>query len=383
MGGRAWPGRAMAMALAGLAVTAAVAGLAARGAVPATVDWMGVGGSVGEPHYGALDQINRGTIKDLGLAPLLEGRWADALRPLPGEKFNNREAIWHRCGGQRYGGIGYLGDNLLSAFADDKASYADGRMPDTGWIAYVGDGRSGDQQLVNGNLFMAEHQASKQALRYWHKPFELPFSFETWVVVVQRRKRWGQGEDGAWRREFVWVLAPVPSPDRLSWPADVIEALEDDDGLLHDETADYQPSDIDPSVPGTTAESEEDAYRRLTRAAEKRAELCASAKKPSKVDRYLRSQSARAAVIRRSKGNCESPECSGHPSERTTAGAPILEVDHVKDLAKGGLDVPGNMIALCPNCHALKTRGAHRERLRRILAQTAEQLHKSATEPKS
>ena len=38
-------------------------------------------------------------------------------------------------------------------------------------------------------------------------------------------------------------------------------------------------------------------------------------------------------------------------------GDPVLEVDHIHDLALGGPDDPAQMIALCPNCHAVKTRG--------------------------
>jgi hypothetical protein len=34
----------------------------------------------------------------------------------------------------------------------------------------------------------------------------------------------------------------------------------------------------------------------------------------------------------------------------------MLEVDHIHDLALGGDDSPAQMIALCPNCHQVKTR---------------------------
>ena len=323
-------------------------------------------------HHAADDLI-----ADLGLSTLLERRWADALRPLLGEQFKNRDAIWHTYGGQKMGGIGYLNDGILSAFADDKGPYADGRLPDAGWIGYVGDGLKGDQKLDAGNLFMADYQAAGRPLRYWHKPFEMDFVFETWTVIVQRRKQWGKGDDGAMRREFVWVLAPVPSPDPSSWPADVTEALEADTGELYDETLDYGPGDVDPAAATTGEESDEDAYRRLNEAAEKRAAERAARKKQSRVDRFMRHSGARAAVIRRSGGNCESPECAGHPKELTSKGEPILQVDHIHDLAKGGDDLPKNMIALCPNCHALKTLGVDRERLRRVLRRTAQQHHEA------
>ncbi|WP_457492762.1 HNH endonuclease [Streptomyces sp. P5_D11] len=313
-------------------------------------------------------------LEDFGLHNLLAGRWADALRPLLGESFKDRDAIWRAYGGQKMAGIGCLADGILSVFSDDKGPYGDGRIPDMNWIAYAGDGLSGDQKITDGNELMAEHQSAGRPLRYWHKPFQRQCSFETWAVIVQCRLRWGIGADDRPRREFLWVLAPVPSPERETWPLDVLAALEADTGELHDDTGDYRPGDVDPKA-RDTAESDKDAYRRLAQKAEANAKQRGRLKKPTLADRFVRDPSARAAVITRSKGDCESPECAGHPDERTTGGLPILQVDHVRDLTKGGPDVPWNMIALCPNCHALKTYGVNREKLRRLLAATAKRLH--------
>jgi hypothetical protein len=82
-------------------------------------------------------------------------------------------------------------------------------------------------------------------------------------------------------------------------------------------------------------------------------------------------------VIQRSGGFCENPECE-HPlfQHFTPNGKPILEVDHVEDLALGGPDHPANMIALCPNCHAIKTLSADSERWRSIFRKTAAELHR-------
>jgi len=91
----------------------------------------------------------------------------------------------------------------------------------------------------------------------------------------------------------------------------------------------------------------------------------------------LRLQSARRAVLLRSEGHCESPGCTGEPQDITDAGHAILEVDHIQDLAKGGPDHPEQMIALCPNCHAIKTRGRTRERLRQELFAVARQRHQT------
>jgi 5-methylcytosine-specific restriction enzyme A len=89
----------------------------------------------------------------------------------------------------------------------------------------------------------------------------------------------------------------------------------------------------------------------------------------------IRSDDARRAVLLRSEGHCENPDCTGDIQDVTDRGAPILEVDHIRDLAAGGGDDPAQMIALCPNCHSIKTRGSTREQLRAVLFSTAESRH--------
>ncbi|MGW3667157.1 HNH endonuclease signature motif containing protein [Streptomyces sp. NPDC005141] len=53
----------------------------------------------------------------------------------------------------------------------------------------------------------------------------------------------------------------------------------------------------------------------------------------------------------------------------------LLEVDHIDDHAKGGADLPKAMIALCPNCHALKTRGTVTDEFRALVRATALARH--------
>ncbi|MFF9982392.1 HNH endonuclease signature motif containing protein [Streptomyces erythrochromogenes] len=62
----------------------------------------------------------------------------------------------------------------------------------------------------------------------------------------------------------------------------------------------------------------------------------------------------------RAEDRCENPRCGGAPADITDAGDALLEVDHVDELAAGGADNASQMIALCPNCHAIKTRGGTR-----------------------
>ncbi|QKW39951.1 HNH endonuclease [Actinomadura sp. NAK00032] len=89
----------------------------------------------------------------------------------------------------------------------------------------------------------------------------------------------------------------------------------------------------------------------------------------------VRSAAAVEAVLIRSAGRCENPLCTGEPNDVTTNGDPILEVDHVQDRAQWGRDHPIQMIALCPNCHAIKTRGRTGEQLRHLLLKEARARH--------
>lgn len=315
-----------------------------------------------------------GLLESVGLGELLgdNHQITASMRPAVGERFKDRPAVYASYGGQKYSGIGPLADGYLCIFSDDKSKgpYADGRIPDTDWIAYVGQGLSGDQSLSGGNKMLEEYQREQRAVRFWHKPIRGEFTFETWAVVVQRRRRWGIGKDRKERREYLWILAPVESPLRDTWPRDIIDALAEDTGETHDDTAGLSLTDVDPS----TSTDVRTRYKKLAEAARRNANERRGNSKLSTISRYERSALARRAVLLRSEGNCENPGCLGHPDEPTDAGDPILEVDHVNDIAKGGWDTTDAMIALCSNCHALKTRGRNRKQLRKILLKQASEL---------
>ncbi|WP_086025987.1 HNH endonuclease signature motif containing protein [Streptomyces viridochromogenes] len=93
----------------------------------------------------------------------------------------------------------------------------------------------------------------------------------------------------------------------------------------------------------------------------------------------VRNPLVRKAVLRRSKGRCENPRCRNpEPVGYTDKGDPILEIDHVIEHAKGGRDHGSNTIALCPNCHALKTRGRDRHEFGAFLQGVAQRAHRAA-----
>lgn len=89
----------------------------------------------------------------------------------------------------------------------------------------------------------------------------------------------------------------------------------------------------------------------------------------------VRSRDAARAVLLPSGGHCENPLCTGEPDDVTHAGDPILEVDHIEGRADWGRDHPIQMIALCPNCHAIKTRGRTAPELSEILLAEAYSRH--------
>ncbi|MFB6888316.1 HNH endonuclease [Kitasatospora sp. NPDC056327] len=117
-------------------------------------------------------------------------------------------------------------------------------------------------------------------------------------------------------------------------------------------------------------------YRKLVSAVERNETGARGERRPASA-RPVRLPQAREAVLLRCEGRCENPACAGQPDDVTDAGRPLLEVDHIHEIAHGGRDHPELMAALCPNCHAVKTRGRGREALRAVLAEVAGRRHRA------
>lgn len=79
---------------------------------------------------------------------------------------------------------------------------------------------------------------------------------------------------------------------------------------------------------------------------------------------YGRSPEVSAWVKAQAKGKCE---LCGKRSFKTVTEQWYLEIHHVKPLAEGGSDVPGNTVALCPNCHRRAHYGEDKEPIRKQL----------------
>jgi 5-methylcytosine-specific restriction protein A len=92
-------------------------------------------------------------------------------------------------------------------------------------------------------------------------------------------------------------------------------------------------------------------------------------------EQRVRFEQSVRAVLLRSDGRCENPRCTGQPQDIHDDGRPILEVDHLDGHAEGGRDHPIKMVALCPNCHMIRTYGRTREALRTLLLTEIQARH--------
>ncbi|RMI13556.1 HNH endonuclease [Cellulomonas triticagri] len=264
---------------------------------------------------------------------------AEVRPPVVGEEHPSRTDVYDFYGGDKVGGVVTLpGDSTVNVFSDADGPYEDDPPTITEPFGYRGQGLEGPQKLSQrGNALLESARVAQEAVRFWHRPSGGSFTFRTWCVVLGRT--WVHDQQ---RAQLQWMLQAVPGPERGDWPDALQLALDEAAALAEDE------------VIGPEAKPDP-TYAELVDRVESRGQGRTRLGAP-RLD-YPRSAAARRAVLVRSGGSCESPRCTGMPAERNRSDEPILDVDHIKDLARGGDDHPRNMIALCPNCHACKTRG--------------------------
>jgi 5-methylcytosine-specific restriction protein A len=274
--------------------------------------------------------------------------------PILGESFDSRSALYEAYGGDKVAGIIRLpGEEIVNVFSDADGPYADDPPTLTEPFGYRGEGLNGPHRVhVGGNALLEQARLNGEAVRFWYRPANEAFTFLTWAVVVGRAWVIGVGQDGQPRQELEWAIEAVPGALPANWSTTVRATVSEARAATDD----------GPSVPEA---AESPTYRELVDRVNRRGQP----RRPTGVLRvdYARSAAARRAVLVRCAGLCESPSCTGMPAECNRRGEPILDVDHITDLAKGGEDHPRNMAALCPNCHASKTRGRDPRRWRQRL----------------
>lgn len=291
---------------------------------------------------------------------------AELKPPHLGIEYESRTDIWENgYGGDKVAGIiRFPGDPTVNVFSDEEGPYADDPPSLSEPFGYRGEGRYGDQKLeAGGNAFLERARQTQEPVRFWYRPAGGKFIFLTWVVVLGRAWELGVDDNNQQRREIEWHLEAVPAAEPESWPSSVVETLADT----------KQTTDDAPSPPET---ADDPTYRSLVDRVNQRGQQRRPGTKVVRTD-YARSAAARRAVLVRAEGSCEWPHCTGMPGELTRAGHPILDVDHIQDLGLGGEDHPLNMAALCPNCHACKTRGGNAKQWRAELKRIAKQKHEA------
>lgn len=291
-------------------------------------------------------------------------RQAGPDAPRLGETYGNRTQVKQAYGGDINAGIiRFPGDDIVNVFSDAAGPYADEPPSLVNSFGYRGAGLEGPQRLESvGNARLEKARLQRAPIRYWYRPKGQHFTFVSWVVILGRSWTNGPDRKGVDRPEIEWELQAVPSRTPESWPEGLLEVVD---------TATEASGDV-PTGPEASVHP---TYEELLA----RVESLAPSTSGREVVRVnlARSQAARRAVLLRSGGFCESLRCTGMPAERTRNGDAILDVDHVLDLALGGSDHPSNMVAICPNCHASKTRGDSL-RWRRELAKVARTAHLAA-----
>lgn len=279
---------------------------------------------------------------------------ASVRRPAVGDSYPSRTEIQAVYGGDKIPGITrFPGDSTVNVFSNERGRYSDDPPSLVAPFGYRGEGRVGTQRVDRrGNARLEKARVEQAPVRFWYRPNGGAITFLTWCVVIGRSWVNGVDDDGLARAEIEWVLSAVPSANPDEWPAHVSAAL--DDGARAAEAAPLGPE----ARPDST-------YAELVARVEARGQGDRVRGVP-RLD-FARSAAARRAVLLRSRGKCESPWCTGMPAERNRQGDPILDVDHIRDLGLGGDDHPRNMVALCPNCHACKTRGERAPQWRKEL----------------
>jgi 5-methylcytosine-specific restriction protein A len=188
--------------------------------------------------------------------------------------------------------------------------------------------------------------------------------------------------------ESVYALARRSGPARVRM-IDAITArfLDDFDesGLLtaaglydEDVAADEAPppgGSGQETVPRSTPEDSRADYARLCELVSRREKRTYGQRRTRIANDPIRLGAARRAVLLRSEGRCENPACARPAPDINDLGEPVLEVDHLDRIVDGGRDHPTQMIALCPNCHAVKTRGRSRHQLYSTLRHVARERH--------
>jgi 5-methylcytosine-specific restriction protein A len=231
-----------------------------------------------------------------------------------------------------------------------KVGYSDEPLPDGSWW-YFGQGRSGDHLLGN--------PANRRLADGLHTVLLFSTREPTAAEVRER---------GNYQKLFRFRGMFNACSHETLIPAD---GTRKGDKLLRFLLAPVA-ADMPSSVPGDAGPSTLAALR----------EQCAAASRLGPVGNRLtvaqyrqRSALVKRYALLRSGGKCEA--CGSEAPFVDDAGNGFLEVHHVHRLADEGIDAPGNVAAVCPNCHRRAHYSADRLAFQARLAAAVQRIEQS------
>jgi len=237
--------------------------------------------------------------------------------------------------GSKQGQVGILWGNALAGVVictsggrhGKRAGYEDGPQPDGSW-RYFGQGEKGNQNpdsFANKLLVLGDRSVLLFRTR------------EPTAVEVRQR--------GDYRKRYVFVGEfCVGSWDYFT--PDVGKRA--GDKLLRFNFFPVQSLPLCGSPMLPSLEEEVETFKRSLR--DKLTLEGRPARRTSGPREYFRrSEETRAYALLRAAGVCEC--CRRAAPFSTPYDSPFLEVHHLLRLADDGPDIPGNVCAICPNCH--------------------------------
>lgn len=237
-----------------------------------------------------------------------------------GRRYNRREDIHGRYGGQQQGGIITPAKHKVVFIISGKRGldygYNDRQHPD-GMIEYFGEGQKGDMTMTNGNKAIAEHVLNGKSLLFFEKEYPARHvMFRDELICEGWHNEQTPDSEGMLRNAIVFELRPLDS---------VVEVVEE-------------------RVPAASGVPLNELKKRAFAAAK-----ASVATSTTTRTIFQRSADVRDYVIARSQGVCEG--CGKQAPFMRSGGVPYLEPHHIRRVSDGGPDDPRFVIALCPNCH--------------------------------
>lgn len=238
-----------------------------------------------------------------------------------------RKELHDQFKGQRQHGISTPAAHpfifLFTDIETEEYGYSD-QFLDNGLFVYSGEGQRGNMTMDGGNRRILEHEKNGDSLYVFERVDEVNgadvVTFDGEYEYIDHHWEKAPDDDGIMREALRFKLAPVGGVG-----ADLTEDQADQLSLEElfqkaEENASHSNPNHSGSTSGTTGSSS-----------------------------YTTSELVRDCALRAADSVCQG--CENEAPFVDKKGEPSLEVHHMHRRSDGGLDVPENVIAICPNCH--------------------------------